>query len=210
MQEAMHDTTDLAFNSSRYHGDEYLLVKFFLHPKLDRKRTENEGRPIFKDTAYIQIMQPGNKDSIVIRPATEMDKSRFAEHWKKYLARQEDDAALEGTLLDEWPGVSRAQCEELKYLNVRTVEQLANMSDSNAQNIMGVGILKQKAQDYLEASKDVATQEDLAAANRRIYDLIHLLERNQTQPTTEDLESVDEEPEQAPTKTKRSRKTKAE
>lgn len=167
LAEAMHDTTDLAMNNGRYHGDQYLLVKFFMHPRLSSTKSAAEGRPIYVEQPYIQIMQPGNKDSIVIRPATVMDKSRFAEHYRKFEAREDTDG-IEGTLLDEWSGITRSQCEELKYLNIRTVEQLANMSDSNAQNVMGIAFLKTKASNYLEASKDEATAEALATAREQI------------------------------------------
>ena len=170
--------TDLAMQGAagRYQGDEFLLVKFFTHPRLHPQRSADAGRPIYLDTPYISIMQPGNKDSIVMRPATAMDKSRFAEHWRKFEARTSDtDEAVEGTLLEEWAGVSRAQCEELRYLNVRTVEQLANMSDSNSQNIMGINALKQKAVTFLESAKSNATSDALAAANARIDELMAMM-----------------------------------
>jgi hypothetical protein len=160
MQEAALDLTQAAFDSSagRYRGDNHLLVKFFTHPRLNTTRSAEEGRPIYVDTPYIQIMTPGNKDSIVIRPATEMDKARFAEHYRKYQAREDQDA-VEGTLLEEWPAISRSQVEELKFLNIRTVEQLANLSDSNGQHIMGVNMLKQKAVKFLDEAKGGALQE---------------------------------------------------
>jgi hypothetical protein len=160
--EADYGMTDLAHNTSRYHGDEVLLVRFFSHPKKNLAKSQEEGRPIFEDTDYIEIMQPGNKDSIVRRPASDRDKDRFAEHYRRYQARQTEDH-IEGTLLEEWPAISRAQCEELKFLNIRTVEQLAGLSDSNAQNIMGIQNLKAKAKQYLEAAKDNATAERFAA-----------------------------------------------
>jgi len=161
--EAEHGLTDLAMNSSRYHGDETLLVRFFKHPMRNQARSLAEGRPIFEDTDYIEIMQPGNKDSIIRRPASDRDKQRFAEHFRKYQARETEES-IEGTPLEEWPAVSRAQVEELKFLNIRTVEQLAALADSNAQNIMGVQGLKSKAAAYLEASKESAAAEALAAA----------------------------------------------
>ena len=148
-------------NTGRHNGDETLLVRFYLHPKQNRVKSEAEGRPIFEDTDYIEIMQPGNKDSIIKRPATEMDKQRFAEHYRKYEARQSQDH-IEGTVIDQAPFVTRAQVEELKFLNIRTVEQLAGLSDSNAQGIMGIQALKQKAKDWLESASDNATKEALA------------------------------------------------
>lgn len=170
LHEALHDTTDLAMNNTRYHGDSHLLVKFFFHPRISQTKTAEEGRPIYIETPYIQIMQPGNKDSIVIRPATEMDKARFVEHWRRFEARETEEH-FEGTLLDEWPGITRSQCEELKFLNIRTVEQLANMADSNAQNVMGLNMIKQKATEFIEASAANATAEKFAALEAK-YDAL--------------------------------------
>ena len=180
LTEAEHGLTDLAMNNGRYHGDEFLLVKFFMHPKINNIKTAEAERPIFEDTVYVQIMQPGNKDSVVIRPATKMGRDWVVERFRKLEARTDEDH-IEGTLLEEWPGVTRAQCEELRYLNVRTVEQLAGLSDSNAQNIMGVQLLKQKAAKYLESSKDEATANALADANAQIAELRAMIE---AQPET--------------------------
>ncbi len=187
LQEADMGITNMAMGgtSARYAGDEHLLVKFFTHPKLNATRTAAEGRPIYEEVPYLQVMQPGNKDSIVIRPATAVDKQRFPEHFRKYELREDTDG-IEGTLLEEWPGVTRSIVEELKYLNIRTVEQLANVSDSNAQNVMGISLLKSKAAAYLEAAKDEATAEALAAANERIDQLMERLEEMAAEQVEED------------------------
>lgn len=211
LQEADMGLTNMALesNNSRYQGDEFLLVKFFTHPKLDPQGSAEKGRPIYVETPYVQIMQPGNKDSIIQRPATEMDKNRFAEHFRKYEARETEEH-IEGTPLEMWPGITRSQCEELKFLNVVTVEQLANISDSNAQNVMGIAYLKQKAQIYLESSKDEATTQALADAQSQIQELREILAAQGLGPA-EGVETPpvgDEEEEQVapPEKTKRRRR----
>ena len=193
LQEGDYGQTELAMQgaSGRYLGDSTLLVKFFLNPKLNQGKSAEAGRPIYEDVPYVQIMQPGNKDSIVIRPATQMDKSRFAEHWKKYLAR-EDQEAIEGTPIEEWAGVTRSMVEELKYMNIRTVEQLATLSDTHASKIMGIQNLKAKAAKYLESAKDTATAEALAAANARIDELMARLDAN-NEASEEGFEEVDED-----------------
>lgn len=176
LPEADMGVTNMAMggNSGRYAGDETLLVKFFKHPLRNDAKSKEEGRPIFDDVDYVQIMQPGNKDSIVIRPATPMDKDRFAEHFRRYEVRQTEEY-IEGTLLSESPIVTRAQCEELSYLNIKTVEQLAEVADSNAQNIMGIQMLKQRAKNYLEQAAGNASAQALAdqkAENERLLSLI--------------------------------------
>jgi len=193
----------------RYNGDEFLLVKFFTHPKVSPVKSAEAGRPIFIETPYIQIMQPGNKDSIIIRPATDMDKQRFAEHYRKYEARDTEEH-VEGTLLEEWPGITRSQCEELKFLNIRTVEQLANVNDSNAQGVMGIGFLKQKATGYLAASKDSAVTDALAGANKKLEAMQARLDAMEADATTvADLAAVADEPaEEAEDKPRRRRGAK--
>lgn len=152
-------------------GDEQLLVRFYLHPKQNQAKTKEMGRPIFEDCEYIEIIQPGNKDNIIRRPASNLDLQRFPEHYKKWKARQSDEVHVEGTLLTEWPGATKSQVAELQYLNVMTVEQLAGLADNHAQGMMGVNILKQRAKAYLEASntqKAADEMEELRNANARL------------------------------------------
>jgi len=180
IMEADGGLTEMAMNNSRYHADQVLLVRFYSHPKKNLAKSEEEGRPIFEDTDYIEIMQPGNKDSIIRRPASQRDKDRFAEHYRKFQARATEDH-VEGTLLSEWPAISRAQVEELRFLNIRTVEQLAQLADSNAQNIMGIQGLKQKAAKYLETAKDQALADrldEMEARNRELEEKLALVTEN--------------------------------
>lgn len=181
LNEAMHDTTDLAMNNGRNHGDENLLVKFLTRPKQNQTKSKDAGRPIYEEVAYIQIMQPGNKDSIKLAPATERDKQRFPEHYRKYLAREDQDKT-EGTLLSEWAGITRSQVEEFKYMNILTVEQLANVSDSNGQGIMGIGFLKEKALKFMEQAKDGVLSEALEeqrAINAKLLARLDALENDE-------------------------------
>ena len=175
LQEADYSMTENAFSSQgRFKGDENLLVKFFKNPRFNQAKSQEAGRPIYDEVDFIQIMQPGNKDSIIIQPATQMDKQRFSAHWARYEARTSQDV-YEGTPLTEWPGVTRSMAEELKFFNVHTVEQLASVSDSNGIKIMGINLLKDKAKAFLEVSKENAGAETLVAANAKIGELTDLV-----------------------------------
>lgn len=189
LQEADYGLTEAAMSGSnaRYLGDQFLLVRFFMHPRHSPSRSLEEGRPIYEELPYIEIMSPGNKDNIACRPATQMDKARFPEHWRKFQAR-EDQNTVEGSLLEEWPLITRSQVEELKFFNVRTVEQLANLSDAHAQNIMGINMLKDKAKKYLEAAKEKATTAALAEAREQI----EALKAQMEQVLSAKAEQVDE------------------
>lgn len=165
--EADWDMTNAAMSQNRLAGDEFLAVRFYYHPKQNAEKTLEAGRPIVEDVEYIEILQPGNKDAIYRQPANALDKVRFAKHYQLWKARIEGQAEqMIGTPLSEWAGVTRGQVEELSFFNVRTVEQLANMADSNTGNMMGLIGLKQKAIKYLETAKDNAASAALDQAKQ--------------------------------------------
>lgn len=139
---------------NRHKGDENLYVRFFLAPLQNKEKTLEEGRPIFEDKEFISIMVPGDKDNIVRREVRMGDAQRFPKHWAAFKNDQEE--ILEGTPLDQWPQITASQVQELKHFHIRTVEQLAEVNDSTAQQFMGINLLKGKAKEYLEASKEGA------------------------------------------------------
>ncbi len=136
-------------SSMQSEQDKGLLVKFYMHPREMKDESAAAGRPVFRDTEYISILVPGSRSEIA-RRATAEDKARFAAHYEAFKRRQE--MPDEGTPLMQWPPVSRAMVEQLAFFNIKTVEQLANIPDSNMPNIMGLGRLKQVAQQYLAAA----------------------------------------------------------
>jgi len=176
LQDASYEETQMALGRGQGNGDEYLAVRFYMDASLNPQKTEEEGRPIYDDVPWIEIMQPGNKNSIIVRPATEMDKQRFPSHWRMWKDRISDAEIITGTPLSEWPGITRGQVAELSFFNIKTVEQLANMADSNTRNMMGLVSLKEKAKTFLEVAKETATAEALTAANKRIDQLMRQMQ----------------------------------
>lgn len=140
--------------------DNMLAVKFETRPVLNQLKSDEAGRPIYEDVVYITIAAPGNRDEVV-RPVTELDIQRFAEGYKRFQERQEQPQ--EGTPLEEWPAITRSQVEELKFLRIHTVEQLVGMADSNAQNVMGIRTLQDKARAFLEKAEDNKANDKLVA-----------------------------------------------
>ena len=166
LPEADYDITEQAMlgegNNARFAGDDKLFVVFFNHPRRDVEKSNEEGRPIFHEEVYVRIMVPGDKDSVVIRPARDMDKQRFP---KQLAAFEKGEGEIhDGTPLKAWPMITRSQCEELKFFGVYTVEQLAELADVHVQKFMGVGMLKQQAQAFIQQAKDSAPLVQLNAA----------------------------------------------
>lgn len=152
LAEADYDTTANAFNQqgTQNEGDGSLYVRFFVHPHPNEEETRKQGRPIFKEREYIEIVQPGNKENIVHRPVRMTDRDRFPKQYQAF--KNKDVDFVDGTPLKSWPMMTVAILEELHYYNVRTIEQLAEISDANSQRFMGMAQWKQKAQAYLAAT----------------------------------------------------------
>jgi hypothetical protein len=170
MHEADAHLTAMAMNQ----GEDRVYAEFYLYPVQDKAKSLEEGRPVFIDKPYVKIMVPGDKDNIVQRPVRITDQERWPKQWNAFVNRQEQP--VDGTPLSEWPGVTRAQVEEMKFFGVHSVEQLASMPDSQAQKFMGIQALKQKAKDYIEAAKGNAPLEQLRAENEELRNRMEALE----------------------------------
>ena len=158
---ALADTegfTDLAMGPANgqpaSHG---LYAEFYMNPVQNQPKSAEENRPIFDEVAFVRIMVPGNKTSVIERPvrlgpAPVHDNNRFAQEYRMFEQGLQD--VVVGTPLSEWPRISRSQVLEMEYFHVKTVEQLAEMTDANAQNFAGVLNLREQAKAYLAEAKD--------------------------------------------------------
>lgn len=187
-------------------GDKGLNVVFKMHSHFNDVRTREEGRPIFEMKEYIMITIPGDTTGNVFRPIREEDKLRFPEQWLRFKVGQEQ---VTGTPLTEWNQVTRAQCDELAYFKIVTIEQLANVTDGNAQRFIGLSQLRDKAKRYLEQVKDEAPAHKLEAELQTRDEKISTLENQlaQMEARIQELASVQHAPE---TPTKRNRRPVAE
>lgn len=157
-------------------GDEKLYVKFYTRAVQDGVATNEEGRPVFKDVPYVRIHIPGDKNNVIDTKATDEHKRRFPKQWMHYKNAEEGAEKIEGTLLTEWPRITRSQAEELKYMHVYTVEQLATLPDQFGSKIMGFFDIRLKAKKYLEQAKDEAFAERMAVENDALKARIAALE----------------------------------
>jgi len=149
-------------------ADNNLFVRFHMGAVLDPVASQLAGRPKFKDCPFVMIAVPGDKSVVIDRPVWDdenepnSDTQRFPKAWAAFKNGVGDDIQS-GTPLSEWAAVTRGQVEELAHFKVRTVEQLANLSDQNAQKFMGSLALRQKAQDWLRASEKTRPFDELRA-----------------------------------------------
>lgn len=158
-------------------ADEGLFVKFSLEARKNGHTGEWENRE------YITLHVPGDKTNIPHRPVEAKDKQRFAkayEAWRRGLGE-----VHEGQPLKDWAAITPAEVMMLAQSNVYTVEQLAAVSDANAQAIGPILALRDRARRHVAESKQAAPLDAmnarLAELERRNGELLALLE-GQTRP----------------------------
>lgn len=150
-------------------GDDRLGVMFYTRVVEDAERTKAEGRKCFKDREYVKIMVPGDRLNTIDRPVQKTgvlptdDRMRFSKQYERFKA-QAQTAAHDGTPLTLWPAMPTALAEELKYINVFTVEQLAELADTYVSKVPMGHEWKRKAKDFVGALKDQAQVSKLQAA----------------------------------------------
>lgn len=159
----------------------------------DRAASIALGRYSTKSIDWAVIRQSGSKDSVEIEANDWLDRISknpgFAREWvdgyrKSYeLWKQGQEAPLMGTPIREWGVISHEQRDMLIQLTICTVEDLAAANESALARIgMGARELKQKAQAWLETSKNVgavvAQNAALVVENAAIRDEIEKLKKH--------------------------------
>ena len=164
-------TADFNHNdfSNTNEADKNLLVRMFTKDVQNKLESEAKGRAIFKEKTYIEIRIAGQRDAQACRPITHADKQRFPAHWEAYQKRVEPPT--EGTPLSEWAVISRTQAEELAFINVKTVEQLSTVADTNIQNFKGGYGLREKALKWLKRTEIEADKRDKSEMRNEIEEL---------------------------------------
>lgn len=158
----------------------------------DRAATLREGRYMTRTIDVARVRQSGSKDHTEIETADWFERisknPNYRAEWvdgfrKAYqLWKQGQEAPLNGTPIREWGVVSPDIRDMLLQLTICTVEDLATANESVLLRIgMGARELKQKAQKWLETSKDVgavaAQNAALAVENAAIKDEIDKLKK---------------------------------
>jgi hypothetical protein len=166
MQQAEYNHNDF---SDQNEADKALMVKFYYLDRPDKAKTAELGRPSFKEVAFIEIRIAGQRNAQAIRPATYADKKRFPQHYEAFQKRVEPPT--EGMPLTEWPQVTRTQAEEMAFMNIKTVEQLAIVSDANIQNFMNGYAIREKAVKWLANNDENLIEKERAEFKAQIATL---------------------------------------
>lgn len=122
-------------------------------------KSRDAGHPMYDNVVMVRIGNPGERLNVVIRPATDHDKRRFALQWAQFNQSREQrpDGCPLNCLFPENP----ALIGMLEGSGVYTVEQLAALSGNAIESIgMGAQGYVNQAQEYLRnAEKGIRNSE---------------------------------------------------
>jgi len=149
------------------------IILFEERPVPDAVATKRDNAPRFKMRTYITKLTPGDRLLKVERYANDQDKIEFPAEWAAFQKKQE--VPLQGTPIDAWPPLNRAQVMEMKAVNIFTVEQLADLSDAHVQKFMGGQMFRTKARDFIKASRSMTNTEDLEKKVKELTEMVEQL-----------------------------------
>lgn len=150
--------------------DKSLVVNFFVGKKLLGKKSQDEGREIYEDREFIQIQIKGQDKQVVVEEVKPEHKRKFPIAY--HLFQQGKPAPVVGTPIEQLPGVGPSMAHNLKAINLRTIEDVANVTDENALSAMGMGardlVTRAKAFIAKAAPKTVALEEENKALKSQL------------------------------------------
>lgn len=169
------DDSFFDLDMSKHKGDSIAI--FGLHAVEDTAASDEAGHPVYKEKDYVRIISPGNDKEIIHREVTDDDKSRWPREWAAY--QNKEEVPVEGTILTEWPQISRAQALTLEGMHVKTVEQLAEINDQAISNMgMGFRDLKNKAREFVKYRSGEAKIQKYAQQLRRATERLEQFEKD--------------------------------
>jgi hypothetical protein len=156
----------------------HLHITFYIDTIEDPAATAREGVPKFKDVEMVKIMFAGDRNSVLVAPASDTSfcpelreqiayREQFPRHYAAFKEQRELHA--DGTPIDQLPGITGSRVAEFKAQKVFTVEALAAI-DGTALGKLGMGARewKMKAQSWLDKAREGAIDSKLAAQNEAL------------------------------------------
>lgn len=170
MQTADADTQRIAdSNGNPYAGDDGLRVRFEMSDVENQEKSKEAGYPVFDNVECVFIKAPGALDERVVVLRKEVTRAhyqrRFPRQYAAYRAGQQEP--VDGMSLAVWPPLasSRGERELFAFHGVRTVEELAAVTDTNLPAFgMSGRKRRQQAQEWLAHLKSNAPAEKMRAA----------------------------------------------
>lgn len=118
-----------------------LIPRFFI-----LQRGKEDGS--LAEIECVEIIVPGDTKTVSIRKVTEKERQMFIPEYEAF--KKGEGFEIEGTRLSLWLGKDDPRIPELHYHKVMTVEQLANITDTQVQGMgMGFRALRDQANMFV-------------------------------------------------------------
>lgn len=167
-------------------------VQFEMRAQEDRQATIETGRYVAKNVAFALVTPAGTKDMIEriadewladIEMKAFRPDPMYNPQWAQYFRSQYEqwkkgeEIPENGTPIKGWAAISPAEQQMILQANIRTVEDLAEVTEQGMQNIgMGARNLKEKAVAWLKSAEDHGKiAQEVAAMKAENEDLKQLL-----------------------------------
>lgn len=138
-------------------------------------RVEKFDGTDFVEVPHLRLQAPGNTRTVYDQPVRmesspghPSDPERFPREWAAFEAGQ--NGAAPGTSIYEWDGVTPSDARRFDLAGIKTVEQLALVSDSNLAGLgMGAMALREKARQHVSGDTvETQLREQINAQSEQI------------------------------------------
>lgn len=164
------------------------LVRFEHRYMKNEFLSRQQGRLVQDKRIFVEIIAPGQDKGVTHREASEEDTRRWPNQWNAFITGQEQ--VVDGTALETCAFLDKGQINMLHSINIRTLEQLADLDDVGLQKIgMGARDLQRTAKHYLLYDIPRSKGAALTADNDRIVERSEILLKKPTFAAEEMIEA---------------------
>jgi hypothetical protein len=157
----------------------HLTPRFFEIVTKTNRIDENTGLPVFHTQEYVELLIAGDKGSAPVKRVNDAIKEQFATHYTYWKSKKINaDMVGDGIPLSLWPVVPAEMVRGLEFINVYTVQQLANLNDNSLgkPGTLGLRDIRDKARAFIESAKSMAPIAKLEAENGELKQRLDLLQ----------------------------------
>lgn len=150
-------------------------VKFYDQAVETAEKTKDK-LPVFENKLYVEITRSALH--VINRPVKDVDIEMYPVAYAKYQAAIENAKVPEGEMpLKNWPSIRAAEIETLGVRDIKSVQQLANISDTAVKKMpVEISDLRDQANTYIEVAKSAAgAAEEITTLKSKIDDLDEII-----------------------------------
>lgn len=162
----------------QYKTDDGSALRIWRDAAQNNFLTEREGRPIFDEVVYVEVISPGSGNSApifeVVRvlspemgintPKHGVQYAQFKKYIEDFNESEKHDASLSGTPLSQWSEITRTMVASMKAQKIFTIDALASLPDSKLHVVGPDGrTWREKAKAYIENAKTNSYATSIAA-----------------------------------------------